>query len=200
MAEVSGVSSGSSTNTVSRDQVGIAGLTADDFMKMLITQLQNQDPTEPVTNEDLLNQISTMRNLQSDVELSDTLKSLTLNQQLSTTANFIGKLVTARDAGNDPVTGIVDRVFIQDGKAFVGIGDDEFSVDQISDIRLPSDATPTETESAASVASAPAETVTAETTASETSSPLATVLEPFFGPLQSFELPAPKQFLLSQQT
>lgn len=130
-------STGTQGKTVDPSQVGFNGLNADSFMKLLIAQLQNQDPTEPVTNEQLLNQISTMRNLQSNIELSDVLKSIASNQQFSAAASFIGKSVTAATPNGDPVTGIVDRVFLRDGKPFVGFGPYEFSVDQILSITLP---------------------------------------------------------------
>lgn len=141
MAGVSAVGGSTGANTevktVDPSQVGFNGLNAESFMKLLITQLQNQDPTEPVTNEQLLNQIATMRNLQANVELSDVLKSIVASQQFSSAASFIGKSVTAATPGGEPVTGIVDRVFLRDGKPFVGFGPYEFPVDQIQSITLP---------------------------------------------------------------
>ena len=40
-------------------------LKTEDFIKMMITQLQNQDPLEPAKNEELLAQMSQIGQLQS---------------------------------------------------------------------------------------------------------------------------------------
>ena len=131
------VNAPSSTNNdvpfVDAADTGFAGLTSESFLKLLITQLQNQDPTEPIGNEELLNQISSMRTLQSNVELSDALKSLTSNQQLGTAASFIGKTVSGA-VGSQVVEGTVDRAFLRDGTAFVSVGDAEVPLDAITDI------------------------------------------------------------------
>ena len=116
---------------VDKDDIGFSGLTADSFMKLLITELQNQDPLEPVGNEQLLNQLSMMRNLQSNIELSDTLKSITANQQLSAAAAFIGKTVAGTSVDQQFVQGRVDRAFVAEGKVHVGLGSTSVAVDQI---------------------------------------------------------------------
>lgn len=127
-----GSTSGASNQVASPDQVGFAGLKADDFMRMLITELQNQDPTQPLGNEELLGQLSAMRNLQSNIELSDTLKAFAGNNGLATASTFIGKNITGTTAQKTEITGIVDKAFVRDGKAFVAVGADEVAVDDIS--------------------------------------------------------------------
>src|SRR5262245_13028553 len=118
---VSGVNGSSSTPTVvDKDKVGLNGVTSDVFMKLLIEQLKNQDPTEPVGNEELLQQLSAMRNLQANVELTDTLKGFATNQQISAGASLIGKFVTGTDADNKNVYGVADHVTVKDGDAYVG--------------------------------------------------------------------------------
>ena len=76
----------------------------------LIAQLQNQDPTEPVDNAEILNQLATMQGLTSNLELSDTLKQVATSleksetdfgQKLSVGASYIGQTVTLDTAGND---------------------------------------------------------------------------------------------------
>lgn len=132
--EINAVSSTSrDVPIVDAADTGFAGLTSESFLKLLITQLQNQDPTEPMGNEELLSQISSMRTLQSNIELSDAIKSLTSNQQLATAASFIGKTVSG-SFGGQLVEGTVDRAFLRDGTAFVAVGDAELPLDDITDI------------------------------------------------------------------
>jgi flagellar basal-body rod modification protein FlgD len=132
MEVTSAISAG--TKTVAADQTGFAGLTANDFMKLLITQLQNQDPSKPMDNDALLSQLSSMRNLQSNIELSNTLKSITGNQQLATASNFIGKFVVGRSTAQQDLGGIVHRASVRDGQTFLGIGDHEILLEDVTDV------------------------------------------------------------------
>jgi len=126
--------SGSNVNIVDTAETGFAGLTSDDFLAMLIVQLENQDPLEPLANEDLINQLTAMQSLESNIELMDTLKSITNSQQLTAAAAFIGKSVTGTNVSGVLTTGVADRAFVDDGVTFVGIGDDQIAVDQITSL------------------------------------------------------------------
>lgn len=132
--ELTGTNGPGGPTVVNADKTGFSGLTADDFMKLLITELQNQDPTEPLKNENLLQQISTMRNLSANIELSDALKAITTNQQLATAATFIGKTVTGITTGDQRVRGVVQSAFLRDGEAFISIGTREVPLKSISDV------------------------------------------------------------------
>lgn len=91
------------------------GLEASDFIKMMITQLQNQDPTEPTKSADLLAQMSQIGSLQSTTELQTSLKSMNLQNGISNAAALIGKTVEGKDANGDDMTGIVSSVKVVDG-------------------------------------------------------------------------------------
>lgn len=134
--ETNGITSAaSSTKFVDATSSGFGGLKAEDFMKMLITQLQNQDPTEPMGNDELLSQLSSMQNLQSNVELSKTLNAFAANQQLASASSFIGKTVSGIAANRDTVTGVADRAFLKGTEMFLGIGDKEVPMSSITSVR-----------------------------------------------------------------
>jgi flagellar basal-body rod modification protein FlgD len=101
---------------------GFNNLSTADFMQMLIAELQNQDPTQPMTNQDLLSQLSTMSQLQSTQDLDSALQSTTNSQQLSTASSFIGKAVQGTDSNSNPVTGVASQAVLQNGTAFVAVG------------------------------------------------------------------------------
>ncbi|MCH7987954.1 MAG: flagellar hook capping protein [Planctomycetes bacterium] len=119
---------------VERDQTGFAALNADTFMKLLITELQNQDPLSPVESSDMLNQLAMMRNLSANIELADALKAITSDQQLSTAAAFIGKRVTGMDSNQNEVDGMVDRAFLRDNQAYVRVGDIDVPLSQVTSV------------------------------------------------------------------
>lgn len=121
-------------NFVDKADTGFNGLTSDDFLKILIEQLKNQDPSNPMSSDQLLDQVSQMRALQSSLELSDSLDALTLNQQLTSATSFLGKEVTATGDNNQNFTGTVDRVLVKAGKTLLGIGAKEFELSKVVSI------------------------------------------------------------------
>jgi len=85
-------------------------LKTEDFIKMMITQLQNQDPLEPAKNQELLAQMSQIGQLQSSTSLTDSLKGMVLQNQIGSASALIGKTVQGLDGQDDPVTGLVNSV------------------------------------------------------------------------------------------
>ena len=85
-------------------------LKTEDFIKMMITQLQNQDPLEPAKNQELLAQMSQIGQLQSATSLQESLKGMALQNQIGSASALIGKTVQGLDGQDDPVTGLVNSV------------------------------------------------------------------------------------------
>lgn len=121
---------------------GFNGLTADDFFKLLIAQLQNQDPTSPVGNDQLLQQLSTMRGLQSNIELSETLERVADSlkttsgdngEKLSVGASYIGTSVTLDDTS----TGFVDRAFVLNEQTYVGVNGVDVPISRVVSVNSP---------------------------------------------------------------
>lgn len=129
----SSTSSSSNTSTTP-PATGLSALTPEDFLKLLITQLQNQDPTQPMDNGQLLSQLSSMQSLQSNIDLRTTLDGLTLNQQLSEGASLIGKTITGTDGNNNSVSGVVDHVAVRSGVSYVGFGTTEIPVSSVNKV------------------------------------------------------------------
>ena len=127
-AQAAQSSSTGSTTTPS----GFNNLTTGDFMKMLIAELQNQDPTQPMSNKDLLTQLSTMSQLQSTQDLDKALQTNTNNQQLSIASSFIGRSVQGTDSNKNPVSGIAQEAVLQNGTASVAVGNSLLPVANIT--------------------------------------------------------------------
>jgi flagellar basal-body rod modification protein FlgD len=87
-----------------------------DFIQMMITQLQNQDPLQPTSNEDLLNQMSQIGQLQSSTDLQSSLQTMTLQNNLSSAGNLIGKMVVGQDDKGNPLQGLVNSVKVVSGQ------------------------------------------------------------------------------------
>jgi flagellar basal-body rod modification protein FlgD len=88
-----------------------AALGGEDFFKLLITQLTNQDPLEPTSNQELLNQIASIREIELSSTLTDSLESLTAQQRFASASGLIGQYVTGGTGPDgNPRSGVVTAV------------------------------------------------------------------------------------------
>ncbi|MCC6969241.1 MAG: hypothetical protein IT434_03385 [Phycisphaerales bacterium] len=94
-----------------------SGMSSDDFMKIVLSELSKQDPLKPNDTSALIEQISQIRSIQSDIDLSSTLKSLVKDDQFSTAAGLIGTNISGLTDANLRVTGIVTAVSRTDAGA-----------------------------------------------------------------------------------
>jgi flagellar basal-body rod modification protein FlgD len=68
--------SSTTTNTDSKVGKGMGAMDATDFMKLLTTQLTNQDPTAPMDNSQMLAQMAQFTSLSNSTEMNSTLKAI----------------------------------------------------------------------------------------------------------------------------
>jgi flagellar basal-body rod modification protein FlgD len=85
------------------------------FLDLMITELQNQDPLNPLDNKDMLAQISQLREVGATDRLTETLDSVLLGQNIASATNLIGADISALSNSGENVEGNVRRVEIIDG-------------------------------------------------------------------------------------
>jgi flagellar basal-body rod modification protein FlgD len=85
-------------------------MSSEDFIKIIFTELSNQDPLKPNDSSALLQQMSSIRSIESDVQLTDQLKSLVSQNQLSAAGGMIGKFIGGVTEDNHRVAGYVVSV------------------------------------------------------------------------------------------
>ena len=94
-------------------------LSSNDFIKLMLTQLQHQDPTQPTNSDQLLSQISQIGQLQASTELQSSLTGLVAQNQIGSAGNLIGKTVKGLDSQNKDVSGVVNSVRVQGSNVFL---------------------------------------------------------------------------------
>lgn len=114
------------TATTTATDRGATSLTSQDFFKLLVTELQQQDPLSPSKTSDMISQVSQIRNIELSGQLSNTLDSLAKQQRIAGATDLIGKQVTAAltdsDGNTQVVGGTVTGVrFATDGTALVDL-------------------------------------------------------------------------------
>ncbi len=112
LAIVSNTRSTSSTSTGPQSG-GFNDINSDQFLKLLINELQNQDPLNPMDNSQMVQQISQIRSIGATDTLTNTLTSLSQNQELVTASGLIGQSITGLADDSTEVKGKVDRVTVK---------------------------------------------------------------------------------------
>ncbi|HTN73667.1 MAG TPA: flagellar hook capping FlgD N-terminal domain-containing protein [Pirellulaceae bacterium] len=143
MAGVGGVgTSGTGFNASDSKTKGnsLEDLDVAQFLNLMIAELQNQDPLNPMDNTQMLQQIGQLRQITSNDKLSGTLDSVLTGQNLATASGLIGKEVKALTDDAQDITGVIDRVSVQTSedksqrKLRVHIGDKSIDVNNIREI------------------------------------------------------------------
>jgi len=106
-----GVNKQDETTTKRRDQLGQA-----DFLKLMTTQLQNQDPFKPMDNADFIAQMAQFSTVTGITDMGETLKGMSDQLQefrIATASNLLGHSVLvpgnlARPDENGEIHGVVD--------------------------------------------------------------------------------------------
>ena len=106
-----GIRSSENNKTVKKESLG-----QEDFLKLMTTQLQNQDPFSPMENGDFIAQMAQFSTVTGITEMSESLKDLSgqLGEfRIATATNMLGHSVlvpgtTARPDTNGEIHGVLD--------------------------------------------------------------------------------------------
>ena len=94
---ISGSSSTSSTTSSSTTSTSSSSLSKDDFLSLLLTELQHQDPTDPMDSDKILTQTSELASLEASENTTAALADLSSKLQASTAfdaTSTIGKMAS----------------------------------------------------------------------------------------------------------
>ncbi len=107
-----------------------------DFMKLLVTQLQNQNPMEPLDNNQMATQLAQLSSLEQLEHMNGTFQEVLASQQRTQAAALIGKEVEYVAGDTDNVlVGRVDEVNVYDTDVRLSIGADDVPLDAVTSIR-----------------------------------------------------------------
>lgn len=111
-------------------------LGADDFMKLLTTQLTSQDPMNPMKDTEFISQMANFTSLEQMRTLSKSFETFTSDQKLSAAPAFLGRHVTVKSPTGD-VTGLVDSITLKDGKPAIVVNGKSYDTNLITGIAMP---------------------------------------------------------------
>ncbi|MBN2482997.1 MAG: hypothetical protein JXD21_02185 [Candidatus Omnitrophica bacterium] len=91
----------------------------EDFLQLLVVQMQTQDPLDPLKNEDFIAQLAQFNSLEQMITLNDQITSLSSLQALSSSSSLLGKTVEALDEDGNTLEGKVTEVRYIDGEVLL---------------------------------------------------------------------------------
>jgi len=113
----------------------------DQFLQLLISEMQNQDPLDPMDNSQILEQIGQIREISATNQLSDTLEAVLTGQNMATASGLIGKRIQALSDSAEQVEGVVDRVSMEHDASNgsvrtlrIHVGDQDIRLENIREI------------------------------------------------------------------
>ncbi len=119
----SAVTTSTTSATSSASELG-----KQDFLQLLVVQLQNQDPLDPVKNEDFIAQLAQFNSLEQMINLNENFEAMNEMQAITNASNMIGKVVAWTDSDGNTQYGQVTQVGMQDGTPYLLIGDGSYAI------------------------------------------------------------------------
>lgn len=112
-----------------------SNLGKDAFLKILTTQLSNQDPSSPLEDKDFIAQMATFSSLEQLTNLNQAFEKFSGNQ-MSQYAASIGKEITWTPEGStSTVSGVVDGISTQSGSYFYIVDEQKVPVGLVTEIK-----------------------------------------------------------------
>jgi len=120
---------------------GGTSLDADDFLKLLAVQLQNQDPMNPMQDTQFIAQMASFTTLEQTKQLLKEIQT----QGYANAASYIGKEVVIEDISggySSFVKGVVQSIFIEGGSTKVVVNGTAYDISSIRSIANPAAPSP----------------------------------------------------------
>ena len=114
-----------------KKKTGNDSLGKDAFLQLLVAQMKYQDPLEPTSNTEYISQFATFSELEQMQNMSNTL-------ELSRASSLVGQTVlmkvTSESGFETTIQGNVDYVVYENGKAYLSIGGELYSLDDLDTV------------------------------------------------------------------
>ena len=118
----------SAPNTASASEAASKkmALDYDTFLTLLVAQLKNQDPTQPMEATEQIAQLATFSQVEQTIQTNKRLEMLLQSSNLSQAGSMIGRTLTTSDG---TITGVVEEVkVLSDGLVAVLDTGDEIAI------------------------------------------------------------------------
>ena len=108
-----------------------SSLDKDAFLQLLVAQMKYQDPLEPTSNTEYISQLATFSELE---EMQNLTSGMTLQRASSLVGQYVFMKVTDSSGNTTFPEGTVDYVVYENNKAYLSIGDNLYSIDDLDTV------------------------------------------------------------------
>ncbi len=128
VGDVAGIS-----NEINSDAINNkSNISMDDFYKLLVAQLKNQDPTKPMDSTQTITQMAQVNAAEASVAMKNSIDNQTTMANIDTANSMLGKYVKYIDnESQDEKTGQVKAVDFAGGKVTMTVGSSEVKSSQV---------------------------------------------------------------------
>ncbi len=107
----------------------------DAFLKLLMAQMQHQDPSAPTDSAQMMTQLAQFSSVESLTGLNRKLAGIGTGQDFSTAVGLIGRTVEYTDADGRARTGVVDGVEQDRDGVLLRVGAERVATDRVVRVR-----------------------------------------------------------------
>lgn len=104
----------------------------DAFLKLLVTQLQHQDPANPMDSSAFMGQLAQFSSLEQMTNVSTSISKLTAASSVAQSVALIGHQLIFKRADGSTGNGVADGVSIQNGQVAIDVNGESVSPDAVT--------------------------------------------------------------------
>lgn len=107
-------------------------LDKDDFLKILVTQLKNQDPSQPLQDREFIAQMAQFTSVEQIMNMAGEMKLM--RQSMGIASGLIGKTVSWTEISGSVTqtkSGIVEGISFEDGIQYANVKGEEIPLDRL---------------------------------------------------------------------
>ena len=116
------------------ERVPVKMLGQNEFLKLLVTQMRNQDPMQPVSDTEFIAQMAQFSSLEQTKTMSADITKLRQGNDFLQATNLLGKEVRLNLGGMEFTKGIVTDLNVKDGEARIFVGEKTYTLDQVNSV------------------------------------------------------------------
>lgn len=109
----------------------------DAFLKILVTQLKNQDPLKPMEDKEFISQMAQFSSLEQMNNINQNFSQLMDVQRVNQNSALIGKTIERELVGEEStqiISGEVTKISFEDGETFAHIENEDHPTINVKDI------------------------------------------------------------------
>lgn len=120
------------TTSAKKEKANGGQLDKEDFLKLLVAEMQYQDPLEPQSNTDYVAQLATFTQVEASENMVGTMENMQANDLIGKTV--IMKTTNSQTGDTNYVTGTVDSVVKEGANIYLQIGGSLYNLDDLDTI------------------------------------------------------------------